>query len=111
PDPELVVLTRSIVVPDGEPESRSAAPSGRIPLTSRPLAAASAVAVVPARSAIAVRVSPRATTYEPDELVPVALALVALVPTSSASPSPSPPETAVDEPVELRPERVDPWGG
>ena len=62
PEPELVVLTRSVVDPDEEPDSRIAAPSGRIPLTSRPLAAASAVAVVPIRAAIPLRVSPRTTT-------------------------------------------------
>ena len=51
-----------VVDPVGEPDSRIAAPSGRIPLTSSPLAAASAVALVPIRAAIPLSVSPRTTT-------------------------------------------------
>ena len=56
------MLTRSVVDPDEEPLRRSAAPSGRTPLTSKPLAAANAVALVPIRAAIPLSVSPRATT-------------------------------------------------
>ena len=56
--PPTVVDTGSAVEPDGTWIGR---PASRTPLRSRPFAAAIAAAVVPARAAIAVRVSPGTT--------------------------------------------------
>ena len=62
-----------------------------MPLRLSPLAAASSAALIPARAAIADRVSPGRTTYAPEGAVDD-VETAPLVPTSSLSLSPSPPE-------------------